>query len=92
MNRNQKELNIKKLLKDYSIETTPNVYEKYGKFSNLVEINNTIYDKISERQKIQLENRYQVTDAPINNTSKDTNQNMICKNGPFGIRTINEIN
>ena len=30
MNRNQKEFNIKKLLNNYSIETTPNVYEKYG--------------------------------------------------------------
>ena len=43
MNKNQKELNIKKLLKNYSIETTPNVYEKYGKFSNLVPFNNSIY-------------------------------------------------
>ena len=43
MDRNQKELNIKKLLQSYSIETTPNVYEKYGEFSNLVSINNPIY-------------------------------------------------
>ena len=43
MNIKQKELNIKKLLKDYSIETTPNVYEKYGKFSNLVSIDNAVY-------------------------------------------------
>ncbi len=43
MNRNQKELNIKKLLDNYSIETTPNVYNKYGKFSDLVPLNCSIY-------------------------------------------------
>ena len=43
MNINQKELNIKKLLKGYSIETTPNVYAKYGKFSDLVSVKNSIY-------------------------------------------------
>ena len=32
MNINQKELNIKNLLKKFSIETTPNVYDKYGNF------------------------------------------------------------
>ena len=43
MNINQKEINIKKLLKNHSIETTPNVYEKYGKFSDFVAFNNSIY-------------------------------------------------
>ena len=43
MNINQKELNIKKLLKSYSIETTPNVYNKYGKFLDLVPLNNSVY-------------------------------------------------
>jgi methylenetetrahydrofolate reductase (NADPH) len=43
MHINQKELNIKKLLEDYSIETTPNVYAKYGKFSDLVSVKNSIY-------------------------------------------------
>ena len=43
MNINQKELNIKNLLEGYSIETTPNVYDKYGKFSDLVPIKNSIY-------------------------------------------------
>jgi methylenetetrahydrofolate reductase (NADPH) len=43
MDRNQKELNIKKLLKNYSIETTPNVYERYGEFSDLVSIDNAVY-------------------------------------------------
>ena len=43
MDKNQKELNIKKLLKNYSIETTPNIYEKYGKFSDLVSIDNAVY-------------------------------------------------
>ena len=43
MNRNQKEFNIKKLLNNYSIETTPNVYEKYGKFSDLISTDNAVY-------------------------------------------------
>ena len=43
MEKNQKELNIKNLLKNYSIETTPNVYDKYGQFSDLVPKENTIY-------------------------------------------------
>jgi len=43
MNINQKELNIKKLLRNYSIETSPNVYAKYGKFSGLIPFNNAIY-------------------------------------------------
>jgi len=43
MHINQKELNIKKLLEGYSIETTPNVYAKYGKFSDLVSVKNSIY-------------------------------------------------
>ena len=43
MNINQKEINIKNLLKNYSIETTPNVYKKYGKFSDLVPLNSYIY-------------------------------------------------
>ena len=43
MDINQKELNIKNLLKNFSIETTPNVYEKYGKFTDLVNIDNPVY-------------------------------------------------
>ena len=43
MDKNQKELNIKKLLKNYSIETTPNIYEKYGGFSDLVAFDNAVY-------------------------------------------------
>ena len=43
MDINQKELNIKNLLKNFSIETTPNVYEKYGKFKDLVNIDNPVY-------------------------------------------------
>lgn len=43
MSLNQKQLNIKKLLKGYSIETTPNVYTKYGKFIDLVPLENSIY-------------------------------------------------
>ena len=43
MNENQKIHNIKELIKDYSIETTPNVYEKYGGLKDLLNINNNIY-------------------------------------------------
>lgn len=43
MTLNQKQINIKNLLKGYSIETTPNVYIKYGKFSDLVPLQNSIY-------------------------------------------------
>jgi methylenetetrahydrofolate reductase (NADPH) len=43
MNINQKELNIKNLLKKFSIETTPNVYDKYGSFKDLVPLKNSIY-------------------------------------------------
>lgn len=43
MNINQKQLKIKNILKEYSIETTPNVYAKYGKFSDLVPLKNSIY-------------------------------------------------
>ena len=43
MSLNQKQINIKNLLKSYSIETTPNVYNKYGSFSELVPLKNSIY-------------------------------------------------
>ena len=43
MSVNQKQINIKNLLKNYSIETTPNVYNKYGNFQNLVPLKNSIY-------------------------------------------------
>lgn len=43
MSINQKELKIKNLLKRYSIETTPNVYAKYGNFSDLVPFENSVY-------------------------------------------------
>jgi len=43
MSINQKELNIKNLLKESSIETTPNVYDKYGNFSDLVPLEHSIY-------------------------------------------------
>ena len=36
MTTNQKEINIKSLINNFSIETTPNVYEKYGNFIELV--------------------------------------------------------
>jgi len=40
---NQKELLIKSLIKDYSIETTPNIYEKYGHFDELLPQKNDVY-------------------------------------------------
>ena len=43
MSVNQKQINIKKLLNNYSIETTPNVYDKYGSFLELVPLNNPVY-------------------------------------------------
>ena len=43
MSGNQKKINIKNLLKEYSIETTPNVYAKYGKFIELVPLENSVY-------------------------------------------------
>ena len=43
MDINQKELNIKNLLRGYSIETTPNVYDKYGRFADLVPKENSVY-------------------------------------------------
>ena len=43
MNVNQKELNIKNILQDYSIETTPNVYDKYGDFSQLLPYGSSVY-------------------------------------------------
>ena len=43
MNKNQKELIIKSLIRDFSIETTPNVYAKYGKFSDMLSIKNNVY-------------------------------------------------
>ena len=43
MNTNQKELNIKKLIKDFSIETTPNVYEKYDGLKEFLSYKNDVY-------------------------------------------------
>ncbi len=43
MNLNQKEINIKLLVKDYSIETAPNVYDKIGELKNYLPHNNEVY-------------------------------------------------
>ena len=43
MSLNQKQINIKNLLNNFSIETTPNVYDKYGNFSEFVPLKNSIY-------------------------------------------------
>ena len=43
MNTNKKELQIKSLIQDFSIETTPNVYAKYGHFEGLLSKKNNVY-------------------------------------------------
>ena len=43
MKTNQKEINIKNLIKDYSIETTPKVYEKIGSLKDNLFHNNDVY-------------------------------------------------
>jgi len=40
---NQTEINIKSLIKDFSIETTPNVYAKYGQFTEFLSEKNDVY-------------------------------------------------
>jgi methylenetetrahydrofolate reductase (NADPH) len=40
---NQKEISIKSLIKDYSIETTPQIYEKLGGLSEYISHNNDVY-------------------------------------------------
>ena len=54
MKTNQKEANIKSLIKDFSIETTPEVYTKYGQFAEFLNQKNNVYitylpDEKSER-------------------------------------------
>ena len=54
MKKNQKEINIKSLIKNFSIETTPSVYTKYGNFSEFLNHKNSVYvtylpDEKSER-------------------------------------------
>ena len=34
---------IKKYLNDFTIETTPNIYNKYQRFANILDKNHTIY-------------------------------------------------
>ncbi len=43
MKTNQKEINIKSLTKDYSIETTPHIYEKLESLSEYITHNNDVY-------------------------------------------------
>ena len=54
MKTNQTEINIKSLIKDFSIETTPNVYAKYGQFGEFLPRKKHVYitylpDEKSER-------------------------------------------
>ena len=43
MTTNQKEINIKKLINGYTIETTPNVYEKFESLSGHLPHCNDVY-------------------------------------------------
>ena len=43
MTTNQKEINIKKLINDYTIETSPNVYEKFENLSEYLARGNDVY-------------------------------------------------
>ena len=43
MKTNQTEINIKSLIKDFSIETTPDVYAKYGQFTEFLSEKNDVY-------------------------------------------------
>ncbi len=43
MTTKQKEINIKALISNFSIETTPNVYNKYGGFIDFIPKKNSIY-------------------------------------------------
>ena len=43
MTTNQKEILVKHLLKNFSIETTSNVYAKYGNFSEFIKEKNEVY-------------------------------------------------
>ena len=53
MSLNQKQINIKNLLNNFSIETTPNVYDKYGDFSEFVPLKNSIYVTFLPDEKSQ---------------------------------------
>jgi methylenetetrahydrofolate reductase (NADPH) len=53
MSLNQKQINIKNLLNNFSIETTPNVYDKYGNFSEFVPLKNSIYVTFLPDEKSQ---------------------------------------
>tara|TARA_Y100000590_G_scaffold236550_1_gene266293 strand:+ start:1992 stop:2891 length:900 start_codon:yes stop_codon:yes gene_type:complete len=43
MNSKQKENSIKSLIKDYTIETTPNIYEKYGNLKEFLPYSRDVY-------------------------------------------------
>ena len=54
MKKNQKEIDIKSLIQNFSIETTPHIYTKYGNFSEFLNHKNSVYvtylpDEKSER-------------------------------------------
>ena len=43
MTTNQKEINIKKLINGFTIETTPNVYNKIESLSEYLTLDNDVY-------------------------------------------------
>ena len=53
MKKNQKEINIKSLIKNFSIETTPNVYNKYGNFAQFLNHKNSVYVTYLPDEKLE---------------------------------------
>jgi methylenetetrahydrofolate reductase (NADPH) len=83
MTTNQKEINIKSLINNFSIETTPNVYEKYGNFIDLVPKQNSIYvtflpdessSRVIETAKKLVEEGYNVIPHLPARTIKDNSE------------------
>ena len=78
MNTNQKELHIKSLIKGFSIETTSNVYVKYGHFKEFLKKNNEVYITYLPDEKSE----------NIVSTSKKLNEEGFCAVPHLPARTI----
>ena len=53
MKKKQKEISIKSLIKNFSIETTPSVYIKYGNFTKFLNHKNNVYVTFLPDEKYQ---------------------------------------
>ena len=53
MKKKQKESSIKSLIKNFSIETTPSVYTKYGNFTKFLNHKNDVYVTFLPNEKYQ---------------------------------------